>query len=150
MDWNSWKTTNFLQRYILSTKFHIAEVVARSGGRNITKLLSIFDTVVTGKMKLAQTIQKNLSSLGIRDDRLFQTHPFNQKNVLILISNGLFVTLHIIYLFCVARTFKEYTISFYMTTAAIVILLACSILIWKSKNLFQLIKSSTKIIEKSE
>lgn len=106
--------------------------------------------MIEKKMKLFQSIQKNLASLGIHDDRLFQTNSINQKNVLILMSNGLCVTLHFVYLFRVAHTFKEYTISFYMTTAAVVILLACWILIWKSKKLLQLIKSGTEIMNGSE
>lgn len=101
-------------------------------------------------MILLQSVQKNLGELGIQSDRPFQTHPFNRKNVLISISNVLCVVLHALYLFRVAHTYKEYMISFYMTTAVSVVFVVLSTLIWKSKKLFRLFEAVTEIVNESE
>lgn len=91
------------------------------------------------KMKIFQTIHKNLSIIGIGPDSAQQLRQFNAK-ILINLStlcvgfNGVLV-----YIIIEAKTFLEFTQSIYLCTTYAIVTFVFIVLIFKLNELFKAI-----------
>lgn len=100
-------------------------------------------------MKIFQTIQKNLEIFGISSVQPAQTYC-NRKILLYLLSCGSLIIMNCIFLIHVAKSFKEYTDSIYITSVSVALFVSFSFLIRRIANLFEFIDSLEKIINDSE
>lgn len=100
-------------------------------------------------MKLFQTIQKNLSILGISSLHSIEKHPFNAK-VLVVYFN--FAITMIFYLLNLGEGHmsQEYIEIGYRISITIICTIHLTILVLKMKSLFELFANCQEAVEKSE
>lgn len=82
-------------------------------------------------MKIFLSIQRYFSHLGVRNDQLKKTHPFNSRNVIVAFSFILCLISNSVYLLYGASTFDEYIESVYLTSTALVDGITFAIDVWK-------------------
>lgn len=106
---------------------------------------------IAKKMKIMETIQRELSKLGIcLHVESTQAHPLNSRNVFVLMVQCIGIALNCVYIFHDAKTFNEYTISFYTASAMLTIAISFATLIWKMALLSKDLVSLEKIINESK
>lgn len=101
-------------------------------------------------MKLFQLAQRSFAVLGVSPIQSFQTNTFNEiilKIYFIYLSSCVFF---FVYFFHVAKSFSEYVISIYMTSATVVVLINYTTLVCQSQYVFKFIKNIEKLVEKSK
>lgn len=98
------------------------------------------------ELKIFQPALKFLATHGITP----QNHPFNWRNLLILVVFVIGLILICSFLFVVASTFKEYTESIYVSSVGILIFSMYLNVIWNKANIFQFIDCWEKIADKSK
>lgn len=86
------------------------------------------------RMKVFQLIQRNLIFLGFDP-----INPYNMKIAGCFLLIGLITTMCLMFLFCVANTFMEYTQCIYFTVAVIGINIVFITLVSQMNKLFALI-----------
>lgn len=100
-------------------------------------------------MKIFQTVQKNLAILGISSMQSNQAF-YNRKYLLYLLLSGSLIIMNCVFLIYVAKSFKEYTDSIYITSVSIALFISLSFLIRRMRNLFEFIDNLEKIVDDSE
>lgn len=98
-------------------------------------------------MKIFQSIISNLNSEGIAWP---QKHPFNVKNITILVNLSLATILATLFLLLEAETFSDYGDSFYVIASTIVSSVIFAVIVWKTQEIFKLINSFETIIQERE
>lgn len=88
------------------------------------------------QIKVFQTIQKNLSAMGI-----IKRRPINARIFLSLLTLGLATIFELIYIINEAQTFFQYTESIYICSAFILASSYLTILIIHSNEMFQMINA---------
>lgn len=106
--------------------------------------------IVILRMKLFRSTQKSFAALGITPNQCVQMHAFNGKNLTILFLYLLSCIFFFVYFFYVANNFREYVISIYMTSAAVVVAINYTTLVYHSLNVFKFIKNVEKMIDTSK
>lgn len=86
------------------------------------------------KLKLFQTLQKNLSSIGI-----VRRHPFNARIALILLILGVGIIFESVYIFHEAQTYLDYTQSICMFSGVILVTFNLLIMALYLTELFEII-----------
>lgn len=95
-------------------------------------------------MKVLQVFQKNFALLGI--------NPHRPLNANLFIVTAIIIWSHIsncVYLFHVASTFQEYTLSINSTSTTTLLILVYGIFIWKMQQLLDFINFIELVIENS-
>lgn len=102
-------------------------------------------------MKIFESAQKEFSKLGICLG-INSNHkcPFNSRNIFLLILLCSTTILCGVQLFYIAKGYKEYTVSFYFTSAALTMTLITGSIIWETQALSKYLDSFEKIINESE
>lgn len=97
-------------------------------------------------MKIFELIQSDLATYGLSRYQ----HPFNSRNLLSLFIFSIAIFLNGVYLCCEARTFLEYTRSFFAITAQTGAAAAFSFSAWNMRELFECVPEAEEIINGSE
>lgn len=100
------------------------------------KIIDFFPNL-WNKMKLFQSIQRGLALVGLTSYQSRQKNPFSRKILITTFSYTLTVISFDVYLFCVARTFWEYTENIYTNSQLTVAVFCYIIVVFKMKNIFQ-------------
>lgn len=86
--------------------------------------------------------------MGISEPQLFQNHPFNANNLLTIFFLGIYFICALIHLLFFAKTFNEYTESFYTVATTLMCFINLTSLVLKTAQVFDLIKKFEALIEK--
>lgn len=99
------------------------------------------------KIKILQTVQKNLTIFGIGPNLAIQ--PFNEKTLigLLIIGSGI---IDLFYLFTLSETFAEYIQAIYICSAFTLIALVLMVTIFNSNELYKIMNDCECIINISE
>lgn len=101
-------------------------------------------------MKIYHIITDLYRIVGIIPPRSAEKHPFNGKNLLVLITFSALVVSENIFFFCYAENFQEYTDSFYVLFTADTAWLNYAAIVWEMGNIFKFIKSLENTIKERE
>lgn len=103
-----------------------------------------------GKMKIFQTVQENMSHLGISQYCSMQKNPINWRNMSVLLLQIVSTVMYCMYLFYVAATFKEYTESAYVCMLKFATTIIFTILLWRMQKLFDCLNRIEEITNERE
>lgn len=100
-------------------------------------------------MKLFQTIQTNLSALGISSIESIEKNPFNTKVLIVYFNYGITM---IFYFACLneAHNFQEYTEIIYRVSVTILLTIQLTIVIFQMKKMFKFIVLCQEAVENSK
>lgn len=101
-------------------------------------------------MKLLQSVVRDFVVLGLGPHQLTQKYPINRENVQELSIQFLAFSHCSAYLFLDAKTFEDYTLSVYVCTTLILLILVYMIFMWKNRSICELIVNAEKMIDKRE
>lgn len=101
-------------------------------------------------MEVFKLIQVYFIELGVNANQSVRSHPFNAKNVMVLIIFILSILSNLIYLIGFATTFEEYTSCLNLIASLVVCFMVFAIIVWKMKELFEFIKLLDHMIQKSK
>lgn len=102
------------------------------------------------KMKIFQTAERKLASLGITPNQSLKNHPFNRQ-----ISMGSFIfavsiSSQFAFLFRFANTFMDYTASAYLIATTISIIVCFVSVVFERQKLFDIIEGFKQIVNMSK
>lgn len=100
-------------------------------------------------MKILQTVQMNLETLGISSIQSAQAF-YNGKALLYLLLCGSLIIMNCVFLIDVAKSFEEYTDSIYIASVSVAVFFSLLFLISRMASLFELIDNLEKIVDESE
>lgn len=108
------------------------------------------NVTMDGSVKLFQATRTFHMMGGLYPPQPHQIHPFNLKNLRILI--GLIFAFFGVsgYFLFLAKNMFDYTISFYASVTLLFFLAIFSINIWKTANVYELWDLGERLLEKSE
>ena len=116
---------------------------------NLEKILNLItNRYLLSKMKLFQTIQKNLSFLGISSVQSIEKNPFNTKVLIVYFNYAISMIFYFAYL-NEPHDFQEYNEIIYRVSVSIVLTIHLTIIIFQMEKLFQLIVNAQQVIEES-
>lgn len=101
-------------------------------------------------VRVFQSIQKYFAITGITSHQSIQRHPFNGRNLMVLLMSGMATASHCIYFLFIASSFIEYLTSAFWAFIMFYGFLIFANTIWKMTILFKYINRFNYIIEESK
>lgn len=102
------------------------------------------------KTTIFKELQKNAVHIGIDRKQLTTKYRLNEKSLMCFFVLGILVICSDMYFFHLAKNFREYTESFYITSMSNAGTLVFLIAIWKMNVMFQFIDNCERITVISE
>lgn len=99
-------------------------------------------------MKFFQTVQRNLSAMGISSVQSIEKYPFNTKIATVYFNYGITMIFYFVYL-DEAHDFREYTEIIYRVSVTILLTIQFTIVTIKMKKFFKYIVNCQRALEKS-
>lgn len=101
-------------------------------------------------MKIFQFVVRGFTDLGLGPQELTQKNPINGKIVEIFCILLFSLCSSCAYLFFEAQTFEDYTLSVYVSSTLLLVIVGYMIFMWKNRPIFELFGNAEKIIDKRE
>lgn len=101
------------------------------------------------RMNIFQTVQQNLSHLGISHYNSIQNCSINERNMPITVMLCTLTAINLMYLCHVATTFNEYADSVYSCLLQLNTAIIFIGVIWRMRKLFNCLKQTEKITNES-
>lgn len=101
-------------------------------------------------MKTFQLVVRGFQALGLGPQELTQRNPINRKIVKILCILLVSLCSSCAYSFLEAQTFEDYTLSVYVSSTLLLVIVGYTIFMWKNRPIFELFDKAEKLIMESE
>lgn len=101
-------------------------------------------------MIIFKDIKNYYAIAGLNPNHPTCKHPFNKKIVTVGFGFSVAAFLCLMFFFCVASSFEEYSSLLYLLSTGNFTVFCFIILVWKRKNLFEFVKSIEDLIDERE